>query len=203
MPNWCHSNVSIEAPKEEMDVLFHALYQARVNARIETDFGDEWLGHLLDFIGEYDENTGEASCKCRGWISNVDKQSDTILDLEIESAWAPHLGPIKRFCDLFAPNSEILYFAEEPGNGLYWTNDVSPTSDRYVVESYTNDYDTFPGNCPHYLTEAQMEDILREELHIDDESISVDELVKMAKTKWDNAEIIKFETISLEEVCDA
>ena len=63
MPNWCSSTVTITAPPREIKALSSAITKIQETPRVKTDFGETWLGHFLDHLGEWDreEKKGLAS----------------------------------------------------------------------------------------------------------------------------------------------
>lgn len=139
MPNWCSSTVNIIASKDSLDILESKINQATSSNKLNAGFGNEWLGNLLLFIGFSDDDVVNGKIRCRGSIDDVSRVSGEMLTLHTTSAWSPHIECIKVFVDHFVDDAEIYYTAEEPGCGLYWTNDDDIAGTIYMDWWYDGD----------------------------------------------------------------
>jgi hypothetical protein len=117
MPNWCFSEISITGDKKELSILKDNLEKAKIHKGTENSFGEGWLGNIVEYLG-YDYN----SIPCRGSITDYNYLDNEII-LTTETAWGPIMKPILMLVDKFAPNSQTLYFSEEPGCCIFCTND--------------------------------------------------------------------------------
>lgn len=163
MPNWCSNNVRIICPKpEDVALLAKKLDAADKLPGEDGKTNPGWIGNLMKFIGK-EPDLGN----CRGWISYIQEEPDAnMLVIDMESAWAPKVWPIKRFAEYFVPDAVVLYTAVEPGCELYMTNDESFMG-SYFVDAWDDGVDGLtpeqkkalePGsNC---LTEAELREYL-------------------------------------------
>ena len=124
MTNWCSTHVSLFCDSENnARALYTEFEKATASNPLETDFGNKWLGYLLMHCGYTEEQiVNHGVCHCRGaiWDICLDK---TKIDIDIESARMPALGPIKAMIDKFCPNTKILYEAIEAEQGIFCSND--------------------------------------------------------------------------------
>lgn len=138
MPNWCATYITIQNENEEE---LKRLEEELTNALKgnDSDFGDNWLGNLLLYLGYSLDEVSTGPISCRGSIDYIERFDDELL-IDMQSAWTPHLLPIKLFTEKYAPESEILYTAEEPGFELYLTNDPEKENRISVFTSKENKY---------------------------------------------------------------
>ena len=57
------------------------------------------------------------------------------LTIETETAWSPMLSIWTKLIDTYIPDARLFYTAEEPGCGIYYTNDYDYV-DKYVIDSW-------------------------------------------------------------------
>lgn len=203
MPNWCTTKVTISGPIEQMELLDEKFQEVQKNAKIKTDFGENWLGHILDYLDEW--NNGNPTCRCRGWYSSYLSKSEGIMEVDVDSAWHPQIGAIVKLANKYAPDAEIMYWAIEPGCLLYFTND--PAYDGlYVLDVWDEDSapDVFTEDtgCFAFLDEFDIRDILIEALgKTDDEYYPTETLISQANEMFgEYLSINKFEWVELGEV---
>ena len=137
MPNWCVSWVDIVGPEKSIDKVQAELEKAVTTEYQKNGFGDRWLGNLLWHIGAIDAS-GRPDIRCRGSIEDISRPEGGRLQLQTESAWGPHVTCIEMFALHYAQDVEVFYTAEEPGNGLYWSNDLNYQS-RVCVDFWAED----------------------------------------------------------------
>lgn len=133
MPNWCFTTYRIFGPKEDRDKLFNAIEELKKlpEPRVESDFGNLWLGCLVDYYGGNPNDV-----YCRGDITDYE-QEDDCLRINTETAWR-ELFETRHFLEEIFPNLKFYYVAEEPNMAEYYTNDnerkVFPY--RYYLDVY-------------------------------------------------------------------
>lgn len=161
MPNWCYSKVMIETKNlEDAELLEREFERAFSSNPLKADFGNEWLGNLLLQIGMPEEEVLRGPVRCRGSVVDWGR-SDKTLKFDIESAWSPHVGCVKRFVDYYVDDASVLYTAEEPGCQLYWTND-SDVVGTVAIDLYSDG--TFPDELEELIRsccDARQEDIVK------------------------------------------
>lgn len=159
MPNWCLSYYTIKGDKEEIEEL-NNLLNALENAsepKVKSDFGNTWLGCLVDAIGK-----DWKSVSCRGLYQchEIDYE-ENIITLQTETAWTPCNEVFDALCEKY-PSLSYWYQSEEPGCGLFWTNDINQEYyfDKYYIQiegkgdDYSNHYVTSDEELFEYLSEC-------------------------------------------------
>ena len=114
MPNWCTTTYKLVGKKEEVDDLYSKIQQLQnINEPLEPNgFGNLWLGCLIKILG-----SDWKKVYCRGHIIDFDYGSITT-----ETAWG-EMAEVRQFIQQIYPSLEIFYYEEEPGIGIYQTND--------------------------------------------------------------------------------
>lgn len=118
MPNWCSTAYAIEGDAKEVKKLYKLMtkLQGQKEPSVKNGFGKTWLGCLVDALG------GDCNkVHCRGEWSNLEMVGE-VLKFTTETAWSPCDETLELVCNAF-PTLNIYYQAEEPGIGLYCTND--------------------------------------------------------------------------------
>ena len=143
MQNWGSSAYAIEGDAKEIKSLYELMkgLKEREKPSIENGFGTTWLGCLVDALGK-DWNT----VHCRGSWSQLELDGG-VLRFFTETAWSPCNETFDLVCEKF-PSLKYYFQAEEPGMGIYETNDEDGTyfPDRYFLdvctldEEYLNEY---------------------------------------------------------------
>lgn len=172
MPNWCYTQVEINGDSKEIACLDEHFNKAREHEGTKSDFGDMWLGNIVEYLGQ-DYN----SVPCRGSIINYTYDNDSIM-LSTETAWAPMMQPILMLTNKYAPNAKITYMAEEPGCEIFLTND------EYYLHKFRVDF--FDGELedpgPEPFTRDELKEWLEEILKTKD---GLSNLVRTAKDTYD------------------
>lgn len=134
MPNWCSSAYVIEGDAKEIKSLYELMKRLEDMEKpsVENGFGTTWLGCLVDALGK-DWN----DVSCRGEWSCLEMDGE-VIRLYTETAWSP----CNEVFDLVREKYPSLYYyfqAEEPGIGIYETNDSSGVyfPDRYFFDACT------------------------------------------------------------------
>ena len=201
MPNWCSTQVTINSSKEEITSIKNVIEKIQELNLVKNSWGGTWLGLFLHHLGEYDEDSQQASCSCRGSVYISDADEDTIV-LDVESAWSPHVGPIVKLCEKYAPNAEIMYMAIEPGCCIYISNDPTVVG-QYLLDVWDS-YElpeSLSGEDYDFLDEIELRDTLIEALDGCEQN-STKQLIEEAHEKYGNKlSINQFQHADLEEVC--
>lgn len=140
MPNWCMTNMVIEGHKADVEKIRGLLIQWTSKEYMHSDFGKNWLGNIVLGAGfKVDEEDG---LHCRGWIDSIGDITESTdgysFVVEYESAWGPVSDMWKAVMQKHAPTCAMYWYAEEPGNEVYETNDLNKKhfDMDYVVDSY-------------------------------------------------------------------
>lgn len=111
MPNWCSTKYEIyNGGVKELTKIVKDLQASKKE-------NWNWLGNIVSALGGNPE-----ALYCRGWIEDFDA-TDDCLTLYCETAWS-ELSEWRKFVKDKFENCEIFYVAEEPGMGIFITNDV-------------------------------------------------------------------------------
>ena len=220
MPNWCMTLVNIKGDDErKLDELADRFEEALKSRYIVTDFGDNWLGNIVFYLegDEYLPREGETTehnqraetfintqpMRCRGEVCYIDRDKGE-LRMDIESAWGPHIEPIKAMVDKYYPEAKVYYYAEECGNALYMSNYESD-KDCYIFDFC--DEKGLPDELNFECREPQsmnyVATALRKVLGIPatDTAHSIDDLVEMCNEKYaDYGGIHKIEFCEIEDI---
>ena len=144
MPNWCDTQYKIIGKKEEVQDLYSKIQQLQnMEEPLEPNgFGNLWLGCLVTILGG-DWN----KIYCRGHIIDY-SLDDSVLSIDTETAWS-EMQEVRQFIQQIYPSLEILYYEEEPGWGIYQTNDHDKRffSFRYIL-------DDLEGDGPEYYNDT-------------------------------------------------
>ena len=136
MPNWCDTQYKIIGKKEEVQDLYSKIQQLQnMEEPLEPNgFGNLWLGCLVTILGG-DWN----KIYCRGHIIDY-SLDDSVLSIDTETAWS-EMQEVRQFIQQIYPSLEILYYEEEPGWGIYQTNDHDKRffSFRYILDDLEGD----------------------------------------------------------------
>ena len=136
MPNWCDTQYKIISKKEEVQDLYSKIQQLQnMEEPLEPNgFGNLWLGCLVAILGG---NWNEIYC--RGHIIDF-SLDDGVLSIDTETAWS-EMQEVRQFIQKVYPSLEIFYYEEEPGWGIYQTNDHDKRffSFRYILDDLEGD----------------------------------------------------------------
>jgi hypothetical protein len=135
MPNWCNTEYILRGRKKDLKACAQM-----INKFVWGNYPKEDRKYSIYQL--IDREIG-------GSLDNQDARND-FQQAEIETgsdgmeylqtwtttAWKPAHGPVEKLCEKF--KLSYLYFTEEPGNGIYETNDREGIyfPDRYVIEQY-------------------------------------------------------------------
>ena len=141
MPNWCYSNITIyHNDEEKLKAFYDKIEEWRKKPFKQNDFdkySKGWLGNIVGNSGLAKwKKVGERkdfvpNINCRGSIQTLELDNRRIL-ITTETAWCPMMQMWQKLCDKYLPDAEIFYMAEEPGCGLFETNDPDVIGMYYI-----------------------------------------------------------------------
>lgn len=133
MPNWCFTNYVIAGDEKQIADLYEKLSSLPGREDVaENGFGKFWLGNVLGLFGK-DWN----EIYCRGNIEALGRPKPTEIHFCTMTAW----GDMPQVWDVVLenyPGLKYYYYAEEPGNCYYQTNDAEGKyfPARYAVDRW-------------------------------------------------------------------
>lgn len=126
MPNWNKTKYVFTGSEEEIGKLNETINKSLDNEKLKSgDFENDWLGFMVKELNE-DPNEIE----CRGTIENPKLINKTTLKFTTWTAWTSCYELFELVCKKF-PTLEYYFISEEPGNGIYLTNDKEKKFFRY------------------------------------------------------------------------
>ena len=138
MPNWCWSQVHISTDEEKLNKIYEEMKKALSSNKLGADFGNEWLGNLLVYTGMDKDEVIHGHINCRGSITDFDIDDNGELMMNLETAWNPQFGAIKKFIEYVLGEDaeyDFRYTAEESGCELYCSND-DEVVDTYYIDAW-------------------------------------------------------------------
>ncbi len=89
-----------------------------------------WIGNLLTWAG-----LNPDKYECRGDLEWVDV-SEAQVSIDTDDAWTPHIKAIDALCKtLLGDTYTLRYTAEEPGQGIFWTNDPD-VEGSFIIDNW-------------------------------------------------------------------
>lgn len=138
MPNWCFTAAIVRSDDNcKLKSIYDKLNEWLVeDDKNKSDFGDGWIGNLAvhsGILASYDE-INRIPIACRGSVEDVEFDGDSIY-IAMSTAWEPMLEALYRAIErnFGLDGINIVYSAEECGNGVYLTNDDDVIG-QYLVE---------------------------------------------------------------------
>lgn len=141
MPNWSTTDYFVIGSTKEIMDLNKKMekLENRKKSLVKNGFGNTWLGNLVLYLGGDWEKV-----YCRGeWMCrNYDKERNA-LTFTTETAWQ-EMNEWRRFIESCYKTIKILYVTEEPGCGIYQTNDKEGIffKSKYILD-YGEDVEYF------------------------------------------------------------
>ena len=134
MPNWCLTEYKCVGNPKEVRALHKVLkyIDRRKTTIVRNGFGKWWLGNLVTKLGGKWEDY-----RCRGEIIDYSLDGD-ILIISQSTAWSEQEG-VRRIIQEKFPSIKVYYSEEEPGCGVYYTNDT--TGDYFPETYFLDSYD--------------------------------------------------------------
>lgn len=140
MPNWASTYYIVTGDKGQRQELFcimTGLENMEAPGLHENGFGSSWLGNLVIKLGE-----DWKKIYCRGdWYDLWN--DDEHLTFVTETAW-DEMREVRHLLESKFPKLEFLYLCEEPGMGVFITNDKEhkyfPERYNLWVENHVSEY---------------------------------------------------------------
>lgn len=195
MPNWCSTNIQIyHYDEDRLEQLYNDIVKWKNISMSNNGFDSPnnkcWLGNVVLNSGIDTEGLSY-----RGSIDDIEYDGNQIR-ISTETAWSPMVQMWKRIVQRYLPAAEITFSAEEPGNGIYCTNDEK-CKDRYIIDCWgRNDVES-----EWEATEGMVVNILQHCLKTD--ITDVNELLEMFEDDdnlTDDMAIHKWDIVSIDEV---
>lgn len=140
MPNWAECTYKCVGELKEVRSLHKVLkyIDKRKTSIIKNGFGKWWLGNLVTKLGGDWEKY-----RCRGEITYYELDGN-ILTICQNTAWCEQEG-VREIIEERFPSVKVYYREEEPGCGVFYTNDASGEyfPERYYLDSYDDDSEYF------------------------------------------------------------
>ena len=145
MPNWCYTDMYIKGPKEEVEQLNELIHKWISKSYMPSFAGDNWLGNVVHGAGFETSDEAVGGYKCRGYIEYLGEmtkfkgeENQYYIEVQYESAWYSMHEMWYAVLEKYAPNCDMIWYAEEPGCAIYETNDTDELffKDDYVVSCY-------------------------------------------------------------------
>ena len=132
MPNWTSTSYRVTGDPKGISRLYKTLKKMsrRKNPKISNGFGPMWLGELVNELGG-----NWKTIRCRGAITDFEKEPDGTISIYMYCAWCEQS---ETRCFLDATLSlKTYYLDEEPGCGVYETNDTTGKyyPDRFLLDN--------------------------------------------------------------------
>ena len=128
MPNWCSTSYKCVGDLKEVKSLHKILkyIDKRKTTILKNGFGKWWLGNLVHKLGGDWEKY-----RCRGEITDYFLDGN-VLTINQETAWCEQEG-LRQIIEEKFPSIKVYFMEEEPGCGVFYTND---SSGEYFPERY-------------------------------------------------------------------
>lgn len=195
MPNWCNNNIIItHKDKDKVKDLFDKIRQWTSKNYKENDFGNIWLGNVVHGSGI--DTDGLSYRGSVGSVEFVDlKDRGGEINMFCDTAWSPMVQMWQRVVDKHLPGADITFSAEEPGCGIYVTNDYY-LDGKCAIDIW--------GDIPSDMEdgwesiweadEATVVDFCQKALHTDETNIkklleSAEDLDWASINRWEHCEI--------------
>lgn len=155
MPNWASVRYAVTGPDEVLD---------KIETACELEI-DRWIYYIVQDINpKYtEEYIRDHKLHIRGYVIDTERSKETLC-ITTEEAWG-----LSDFADILQanfPDIEIYWIVEEPGCGIYVTNDDGGRyfPERYRLEWSEDEGDSF--DVEYFTTYDDLWKFLREKLNI-------------------------------------
>lgn len=165
----------------------------RKKSLVKNGFGNTWLGNLVKYLGGDWENV-----YCRGeWVSREYNKENNTLTFTTETAWR-EMNEWRKFIESCYKTIRILFVTEEPGMGIYQTNDLEGVffKAKYILD-YGEDMEYFETIDQAVLFIENLIDVKTE-----DKSVNGIDKILNAYVKENDEEDLFFSFHEFEEVDD-
>lgn len=136
MPNWCFTHITLNCSNEkDASHVYKTIEKWLSHNGKANDFGRKWLGNILINSGLYiaEDIDRKNHPRCRGYVIWMESYENQVI-IQTDTAWVPMLQMWQEVCDkIFSEMEiEIIYYAEELGCGVLWSNDPAEISDSRI-----------------------------------------------------------------------
>lgn len=204
MPNWCINTVVFSSPDKKQLKDFHGKVKEWLKDK-PTRFpkvSSGWLGRCLIESGLYEADEdgdlleNQNLPHCRAFLTDLEEIDGDSFTMYYDSAWSPMIKLWVEIIDHLNLNIGITFYSEEPGMGIYVTNDDD--YNEVLVEYDVN------GDCgSEYLLPEEVDDFVRDLIHSseqDHEALMDEAKIYTMDHKDDYININKFMHCSIDEV---
>lgn len=156
MPNWCYTRYRAVGDKAQLRKLYSIMsdLEAMENPGLhENGFGSTWLGNLVIKLGADWEKVS-----CRGAWDELTLEDDGTISFTVESAWTEP-NEVRTLIKTVFPGIYLYYQSEEPGWGIYNTND---DTGKYFPERYYLWMEDDIGESMYYETLSEVIEAVEE-----------------------------------------
>lgn len=194
MSNWCGTNIDINTGSEKTAQTIYDKLEKWLKAPEgeHINGGDGWLGCLAvnsGVIASYDD-IKKSPFLCRGYVEDITLNGKSI-NMFISTEWDIMMEIIYRALEknFDLDRIDIIYSAEEPENGSYFTNDedvagayhvgICSDAGKQAMDAFgVEDVECY--NCYNY-SEVDLIEKLKKAFGIgDDENPTIEELLDIA-----------------------
>ena len=166
MANCCCTNMHIYCDDtEKLNNLNSLIDEWTSKNYMPNGFGHHWLGNIVlgSGVGTVDTNK-ETDLRCRGTLLYKDICCGE-LTIETETAGSPMMEMWIKIIDKYLPDANLFYTAEEPGSGIFYTNDPDYV-DKYVIDSWNENIES-----NWEASEENVRELLQELLETDETDV--------------------------------
>ena len=202
MPNWCYTNIDItHTDKNKLKEFYDRIEAWTSKDYSENGFGTNWLGNVIGNSGvaEYNNEKGGfitsdgKNLSCRGSVLFLGYNEDGIIRMSQEDAWSPNLKLWKMVLDKYLPDATLIYTAEEPGCGIYETNNQD-YEDKYIIDIYGDLPDDMNWESMYEASEETVIQFCQDALKTDETDITkllemVSDLDWVGINKWEHFDV--------------
>ena len=137
MANWASTSYRIEGSKSDLEKVFNVIDGFMTGKRkpVEENASMDWEGNIVKALGATEEQMSKNYL--RGFIQEYEMDGNTVR-IEAEEAWG--LTEFRDVLLTLLPELTIFYIVEEPGMGIYATNDSEGKyfHGRFYVDAFVN-----------------------------------------------------------------
>lgn len=200
MANYCSTYIYIESNRktyEELEELFNRFLERDVSIDQVIEDNREYL----EAFPLEDELFEELDAIVEDIYVDTDPSGKECLTIHTITKWKPELMIFSRIMDVIDPQATILYDAEEPGTGLYWTN--VPEYENCVTLDYSDDslisgfeaHETYPWEMVREYLGNRFPNVYKSNMSIDDLNKALSDAdIDLAICEW--------EMVDIDELCD-
>lgn len=202
MANYCSTEIEILHKNEQAVQNFCEKLEEWTS--VQNEYCKALGLNKLKYLGNLVLNSGIAQVTekgidryCRGEILEISKYSPNSIFIATDTADDPIMDIWQDLVDKYLPGAQIIYTAEEPGSGVYWSNNPD-IEGKYCVSTDGEDVfvdDELIEDQYYVASEQELTRLLQKVLQIKEE-MDVNSLIKLYNcvgypglfiNKWENA----------------